>query len=156
MEHIDQEYEIGKDIFGTSRILRRYIDRQMPCEELTGGQGRILGLIVVKAQHGEEFYQKDIETEFHIRGSSVTSILQLMERKGLITRESSKKDARLKRLLPTAEGIRMHEMVCSTIMQAESGMHSVVTEEELAVFKRVMEKLRAFAADDNEGGHCVC
>lgn len=155
MGYTGQEYEIGKDIFVTSKILRRYIDRHMSCEAMTGGQGRVLGMIVMNAECGEELYQRDIEAEFHIRGSSVTSILQLMEKKGLITRESSKKDARLKRLLPTAEGIRMHEMVCSTIMQAEENMLSLVTEEELAVFKGVMEKLRAFAADD-EGGHCTC
>lgn len=155
MEHICQEYEIGKDVFATSRILRRYIDRQMPCEAVSGGQGRILAMIVMKAQGGEALYQRDIETEFHIRGSSVTSTLQLMEKKGLITRESSKKDARLKRLLPTAEGVRMHEMVCSAIMQAEAGMLAQITEEEQAVFRSVMEKLRTFAAND-EGGNGVC
>lgn len=155
MEHTNQHYEIGKDVFVTSKILRRYIDKQMPCEAVSGGQGRILGLVVMKAQCGEALYQRDIETEFQIRGSSVTSILQLMEKKGLITRESSKKDARYKRLLPTEEGIRVHEQVRSTITQAETGMISQITEEELIVFKRVMEKLRAFAAD-GEGGNSTC
>ncbi len=156
MENMFQKYEIGKDIFGTSKILRRYIDRQMPCEELTGGQGRILGLIVMRAQEGQPLYQRDIESEFHIRGSSVTSILQNMERKGFITRQSSQRDARLKRLLPTEEGVRVHELVRARITEAENGMMEVITEDEVMVLKRVLEKLRTFAAENKEGGRCTC
>lgn len=155
MEHTDQPYEIGKDVIVTSKILRRYIDRQVPSEAVSGVQERILGKIVMKARMGEALYQRDIEAEFQIRGSSVTSILQLLERKGLIMRESSKTDARCKRLLPTEEGIRVHDRVCSKITQVEAGMLSMFTEEELAVFQEVMRKLRAFAADE-KGGTGTC
>ena len=45
--------------------------------------------------------RKDIEEEFQIRKSTVTGILQLMEKNGFIYRESVEKDARLKRIVPT-------------------------------------------------------
>ena len=46
-------------------------------------------------------FQRDIEREFSITRSTVTNILQLMERKGYITRRSVEQDARLKQLVLT-------------------------------------------------------
>ena len=49
-----------------------------------------------------------------ITRSTVTNILQLMERKGYIERRSVPQDARLKQLVLTEEGICFHEktMLC--------------------------------------------
>lgn len=41
-------------------------------------------------------FQKDLETEFCIGRSTVTNILNLMEKKGFVRRESVSYDARLK------------------------------------------------------------
>ena len=46
-------------------------------------------------------FQRDIEREFSITRSTVTNILQLMERKGYIARRSVEQDARLKQLVLT-------------------------------------------------------
>ena len=46
-------------------------------------------------------FQRDIEREFSITRSTVTNILQLMERKGYIARQSVEQDARLKQLVLT-------------------------------------------------------
>jgi DNA-binding MarR family transcriptional regulator len=154
LEQECREYEIGRDIFGTSKILRRYIDSLMPCEAVSGGQGRILGWIVSAAAKGETLCQRDIEEALHIRGSSVTSTLQLMEKKGLITRACAPGDARRKRLLPTPDGILVNEQVRSAIVQAEAGMLEQVTEEELEVLRGVLEKLRVYAAEHNDKEHC--
>ena len=52
----------------------------------------------------EPVFQRDIEREFSITRSTVTNILQLMERKGYIQRLSVPQDARLKQLVLTKEG----------------------------------------------------
>ena len=57
----------------------------------------------------EQVFQRDIEREFSITRSTVTNILQLMERKGYIQRQSVPQDARLKQLVLTEEGVRFHE-----------------------------------------------
>ena len=54
-------------------------------------------------------FQRDIEREFSITRSTVTNILQLMERKGYITRQSVAQDARLKQLVLTEKGRQFHE-----------------------------------------------
>lgn len=51
----------------------------------------------------EPVFQRDIEREFSITRSTVTNILQLMERKGYIQRLSVPQDARLKQLVLTEE-----------------------------------------------------
>ena len=51
----------------------------------------------------EQVFQRDIEREFSITRSTVTNILQLMERKGYIERRSVPQDARLKKLVLTEE-----------------------------------------------------
>ena len=51
----------------------------------------------------EPVFQRDIEREFSITRSTVTNILQLMERKGYIRRQSVPQDARLKQLVLTEE-----------------------------------------------------
>lgn len=74
---------------------------------LTVMQKHILKFILLETLH-REIYQKDIEEEFQIRKSTVTGILQLMEKNGFIYRENVEKDARLKRIVPTkkAEALR--------------------------------------------------
>ena len=64
-------------------------------------------------------YQRDIEREFSITRSTVTNILQLMERKGYIERQSVPQDARLKRLILTEEGGRVHEKTMLSLHQTD-------------------------------------
>lgn len=59
---------------------------------LTVMQKHILKFILLETLH-REIYQKDIEEEFQIRKSTVTGILQLMEKNGFIYRENVEKDA---------------------------------------------------------------
>lgn len=59
-------------------------------DSLTVMQKHILKFILLETLH-REIYQKDIEEEFQIRKSTVTGILQLMEKNGFIYRESVEK-----------------------------------------------------------------
>ena len=61
----------------------------------------------------EPVYQRDIEREFSITRSTVTNILQLMERKGYIERQSVPQDARLKRLVLTEREPASTKRPCS-------------------------------------------
>ena len=58
-------------------------------------------------------FQRDIEREFSITRSTVTNILQLMERKGYIARQSVAQDARLKQLVLTEKAASSTKTPCS-------------------------------------------
>ena len=87
-------------------------------------------------------FQRDIEREFSITRSTVTNILQLMERKGYIERQSVPQDARLKRLILTEEGGRVHEKTILSLHQTDDYVASLLTEEENAELLRLLNKLR--------------
>ena len=90
----------------------------------------------------EPVFQRDIEQEFSITRSTVTNILQLMERKGYIRRQSVPQDARLKQLVLTEEGIHFHEKTMLSFHQTDDYVASLLTEEENAELLRLLNKLR--------------
>ena len=87
-------------------------------------------------------FQRDIEREFSITRSTVTNILQLMERKGYIERRCVPQDARLKQLVLTEEGIRFHENTIRSFHQTDDYVAGLLTEEENAELLRLLNKLR--------------
>ena len=77
---------------------------------LTTMQNRVLHYILARSLENP-VYQKDIEKEFKVSKSTVTEILQLMEKNGFIIRKSSKRDGRMKRILPTEKAITIQKEV---------------------------------------------
>ena len=94
-------------------------------------------------RHKEEpVYQRDIEREFSITRSTVTNILQLMERKGYIARQRVPRAARLKRLVLTEEGALLHEKTMHSLHQTDEFVSGLLTPEENAELLRLLNKLR--------------
>ena len=74
------------------RLIHNRIHKQMESKrienegDITGMQRWTLGYLNDHAD--TEIYQKDIEQEFKVSRATASNMLQLMERKGLIVRES--------------------------------------------------------------------
>ena len=90
----------------------------------------------------EQVFQRDIEREFSITRSTVTNILQLMERKGYIERQSVPQDARLKMLVLTAKGLEFHEKTMLSLHQTDEFVAGLLTEEENTELLRLLNKLK--------------
>ena len=71
---------------------------------ITGVQSWVIYHILVHSKDGP-VYQRDIETAFGLSRSTATGILQLLEKNGIIRRESVASDGRLKRLIPTQRAV---------------------------------------------------
>ena len=136
--------DIGFQIRTLSHLVKRTVD-QVAFDEQddhpTGVQGWILGYLY--ENQGREIFQRDIQEQFSIRRSTVTGILQLMERNGLITRSSVERDARLKKLELTPRGVELHERVERSIRQVEDRLSQCLTPEEKDTFLTICEKIRA-------------
>ena len=89
----------------------------------------------------EQVFQRDIEREFSITRSTVTNILQLMEKKGYLTRTTDEHDARLKRLDLTELGKKVHLDTIAVIDSAHDTMEAGVTDEERRICFEVLEKI---------------
>jgi DNA-binding MarR family transcriptional regulator len=108
---------------------------------VTGTQSRVLQFISEESKVREVF-QKDIEEAFQVRRSTVTQILQLMERDGLIVRESVERDARLKKLIPTAKGYEIEQVMKGQISDMEEKLAKNLTSEEKEMLITILGKIR--------------
>ena len=114
--------------------------RENDVEQATPMHGWIIGYLY--RHRDTPVFQRDIEREFSITRSTVTSILQLMERKGYIQRLSVTQDARLKQLVLTREGADFHEKTVLSFHQMDEYVTGLLTEEENAQLLRLLNKLR--------------
>lgn len=165
--HCDPENHIGAMLHQLNRMLRRRMESEMAANEALCGsmpQGWLMHFLYDR--RGQDVFQRDIEREFHVSRSSVTGILQNMEKAGLIVREPVAHDARLKRLRLTDKAAGMHEAVVRRIEQSESDLTAGFTPEEVeqlrALLRRMQQNLQdpkdpkeeSKPYDENPAGQC--
>lgn len=143
---MENEVHIGKIVINLSNKVHRSLSKEAAKFGLTGVQSRVLGYIYHNSGK-KDIFQKDIEEDFNIRRSSVTSILQLMEKNGYIKRESVCEDARLKKLVLTEKGLEIQQNVYECIMEFEKSLREELSEEELDIFVDLMNRLSKKIAD---------
>ncbi len=128
------------------RNMFAYETRQKGVDEITVMHGWILGFLYENRE--KNIFQKDIEIEFSIARSTVTSIVKLMEKKGYILRESVEADARLKRLVLTERGKQIHEQHISYIDMLEEQCKRNISQEEIEIFLKIAGKLKQNLEED--------
>ncbi|MBP2033680.1 DNA-binding MarR family transcriptional regulator [Clostridium algifaecis] len=129
------EIYIGKKISILARRIHRGIDKEASQYGLTAVQARILGFIYCKSNK-KDIFQRDIEEELDIRRSSVTSVLQLMEKNGYINRISVSKDARLKKIIITEKGLEIQKKVYYFILEMEKSLKDELSDQEANILVR--------------------
>ncbi|MBR5520462.1 MAG: MarR family transcriptional regulator [Oscillospiraceae bacterium] len=100
-----KNYHTGRHVIETAHRLKVYLDSAFERHDLSGMQARMLGFIAMRNKADAKVYQRDIEAEFKIRRSSVTSVLNTMEKNGYILRMPSDTDARLKEIILTEKAV---------------------------------------------------
>ena len=135
---------IGMELRALHNLMKRRAEAspvRSDIDALTGTHGYVLGFL---AHHRDrEQYQRDIEQAFSIRPSTATVILQHMEQNGLITREPAAHDARLKRIVLTEKALALHRRIEAEHNETERLLREGLTDEELEIFFRVTDKLKA-------------
>ncbi|MBR6525528.1 MAG: MarR family transcriptional regulator [Clostridia bacterium] len=134
--------ELGFRLRCLSHYHKRLADRspaKAQMEHVTGTHGWVIGYLYDHRQ--EDIFQRDLERVFQMRRSTATGILQLMEKNELITRESVRHDARLKKLCLTEKALRLHESFGRDLNRIEQEMVKGLSAEELLAFSRTMEKM---------------
>lgn len=88
-------------------------------------------------------YQRDLESVFTIRRSSVTGILNHLAEKDLIRRQSVRGDARLKQLVLTEKALRLQPEISALIEEMGQSAFRGMTEQEILQFCQTAEKLKS-------------
>lgn len=140
--------EYGKKIGHSVRLLSNLWKRELDyrtdnsgVECLTGVQIGILEFINDMYDAGKDIYQKDIESTFKIRRSTVSVILKTMDQHGLINRVSVNADARLKKLIPTDLAMQHRGITQQIVDGLAEKLIEDIDEADLEAFLRVSGKM---------------
>ena len=134
---------IGFRLKAINNMIRRNLDirfAEAGMEELSGMQGPLLGFLQKKSSEGDVF-QKDIEKEFNIRRSTATVMLQKLEQKGYLSRESTDGDGRLKRIVLTDKAEDAHREIRRQIDAFHAELEAGLTGEEKEIFLEICDKI---------------
>lgn len=112
-------------------LIQRELDERcklMAGDMISGVNGLIMGYIL---RRGGNVYQRELEDEFGLTRSTISKVVNLMERKGLIERAAAEHDARQRVIILTdaaremarglqAEGRRISERLLSGFDEGET------------------------------------
>ena len=137
---MDNKQKLCFEFLSLGNILRRYVDNSNGikyAEKYTGSNCWVLGFLF--HNRDREIFQKDIEDAFSIRRSTVSRTIKLMEKKGLIKRESVDYDARLKKIVLTEKAMEIIENDMRTMGEKFADN---LTDEEVEQFSCIITKIR--------------
>ena len=149
----EEDRKIGPEIHCTDLKLSRNLSahvRKSGVDEVTMMHGWIIRYLYENRE--QDIFQKDIEQRFAVGRSTVTNLIQLMEKKGFVKRESVKQDARLKKVILTEKGIAdgydltgakltSQESFEDIVEHIEEELSEGISEEELHIFYKVLDRI---------------
>ena len=136
--------KLGLDINKIHHIISRKVDAAVINaidDNLTVSQAYVIDFIY-NIEKNKDIFQKDLEKKFDLKRSSVSLMLNNMEKSDLIQRVPVAEDARLKKIVLTEKSIELNEKISNAIDSIENKLSKDLTEEEIKVFYRVLNKIR--------------
>lgn len=132
---------IGFRVRTLSLAIKRAVDVKKSVKEgnCTNTHGWVIGYLY--DNRNKNVYQKDIEKQFGVRRPTMTEILKLMEKNGLVRRVRDKSDARLKLIELTDLALEIHENHEKDIENFEKRIRKNISDEELDCFFRIIDKI---------------
>ena len=126
------------------RLLRKNIEAEFRVldgdDQLTRMHHWIIGFLY--SNQNRDIFQRDVEAEFKISRSTTSSMLTLMEKKGLIVRQSVPGDARLKKLTLTQRAADLHVRHMDKMHEFDDRVNNSITKEEKKELLRIIGKMR--------------
>ena len=142
--------QIGYEVRTLDNLIGRLVNAyQSKVDEkagITKMQAWIIGYLY---RHSEEdVLQRDLEAEFQIARSTASGILQAMEKKKLIIRQSIPRDARLKRLVLTEKGTEFQLEIMENFERVQEALRGEIPADKLKCFLEVVDLLKENAVKD--------
>lgn len=123
-----------------SALINRHVHNDSNLNRVTMLHGRIIRYLSENKEI--DVFQRDIEVLLAVRRSTATTILQCMEKNGLITRRSMSSDARLKKLCLTEKSESINDFIYHKFSAMEQLARKDISDEELECFFMVLEQIR--------------
>ena len=133
------EKSLAEKYAAMNRRLKRYFDSFFADSPITSIQGLVLDYLFRNRE--TDVFQKDLEEYLEIKGSSVTSILDNLEKNGYVRREAVDYDGRLKKLAITEKAYAIEEDIVERVNGYMYSLFRGIPEEEREVFYSVLCKM---------------
>ena len=140
--------DLGKLIGHTSILFRRHLDNAISgvaaddSEPISGRNFWILRYL--DTHRDRDVFQKDLESAFKIRRSTVSKTVELMEQKQLLVRESVNGDARKKRLRLTPKADAVLEEMAKAVDALERDVRAIFSPQDYDTIMRLLRQLCVF------------
>ncbi|MDY5213036.1 MarR family winged helix-turn-helix transcriptional regulator [Intestinibacter sp.] len=137
------QYPIGLHINKLSRIISRKVDAAVfnaIDDNITVSQAYVIDFITDNTDR--DIFQKDLELEFGLKRSSVSLMLNNMEKSDLIKRVPVPEDARLKKIVLTEKASEISKKISVAIDSVESRIAESLSEDEVHLFLNMLNKIR--------------
>lgn len=143
LEQDPRDRRLQFELRAISNLIKRNVDGEGVkdrIDHVTGMHGHVI-MYLWENRHRDVF-QKDVEEAFSYRRSTASSVISLMEEKGLITRSAVDHDARLKKLGLTERSLELVAIAEADINRVETLMKNGLSPQELELFFRVLDKIK--------------
>jgi DNA-binding MarR family transcriptional regulator len=120
--------------------LRYTNDQKLEEHDITNQQARLLGCICRSLYDGVNINRRFLEDMMQLKGPSVTSLLNGLEKKGFIIRYSSKDDGRAMSIKVTKKGKQVLDALRGVFESTEQQLLSGMTPAEQEQFIVLLEK----------------
>ncbi len=135
-----KERKIPFEIKMLDNMIDRKICGNVKQKKLTHTQARILRFLYNNKD--KIIYQSDIEKEVGVRRSTISGILDTMEKNNFIVRKASSNDARKKEIALTINSLNKHKEIEKKIANFENILLKGITKEEKDSFFKTLDKLK--------------
>lgn len=134
-----EEFRLGRTMQNIANRFRRLADENLARRGITSTQVHVLAYI---SRHDEKggVPQKDLETAFQIRRSSVSAVISNMEKGGWITRTGAEGDGRVKILSLTEKGKKLDRELIGYMKELEEELIGAFEPEERELFREYLTR----------------
>lgn len=123
--------------------IRLINDQKLLAFHITNQQARLLGAIRRSLYEGANISRKYLEDLMGLRGPSVTSLLNGLEKNGFIIRYTAKDDGRAMQISVTEKGNQIIEDINQVFADTEQQLLSGMTADEKKAFTALLHKALA-------------
>lgn len=134
---------VHNELRSLSHLIYRFIENlpnKKQIESMTGTNGCIIGYLA--ENNDRDVFQKDIEKAFGITRSTASKVINLMEQKGLVERQSVSYDARLKKIVMTDKSKAISHLMAEDMDLVESVLTDGFSSEEKKALYNYLQRMK--------------
>lgn len=120
------------------------------CTPVTPIQGRIINYLFEMEDEGKIVFQRDLEKVLGIRRSTISGVLQTMEKNDIIKRVAVREDARVKRIVLTDKAMRENIMIKEKFNEIDDIISKNIAIDDLEVFMKVTQQIKKNLQEGND------